>query len=106
MERIVPFAPSFRRLLVYARLGVPRPGGHAMNDSCFLVDHVCVTTDRPFEDVAKAFERQLGRFDPDVYKSLAVGGDVEKTRAQIEALAGPSGFMLFDTNDHGSLLRL
>src|SRR5262249_30325924 len=27
-------------------------------------------------------------------------------RAKIEAMAGPSGFMLFGTNDHGSLLRL
>ena len=27
-------------------------------------------------------------------------------RAKIEGMAGPSGFMLFGTNDHGSLLRL
>jgi uncharacterized protein (DUF302 family) len=48
----------------------------------------------------------LGRFDQDVYKSLAVGGDAEEARAKIEAMAGPSGFMLFGTNDHGSLLRI
>ena len=53
-----------------------------------------------------AFERQLGRFDPDVYKALAAGGDAEGARGRIEAMAGPSGFMLFSTNDHGSLLRL
>src|SRR5262249_11727196 len=51
-------------------------------------------------------ERQLGRFDPDVYKDLAAGGDAEEARARIEAMAGPSGFMLFGTNDHGALLRL
>ena len=34
-----------------------------MNDSRFTVDHVRLATDKPFEDVAKAFERQLGRFD-------------------------------------------
>jgi uncharacterized protein (DUF302 family) len=77
-----------------------------MNDSCFTVDHVRLTTDKPFADVTTAFERQLGRFDPDVYKALAEGGDVEGARARIEALAGPSGFMLFGTNDHGALLRL
>jgi uncharacterized protein (DUF302 family) len=48
----------------------------------------------------------LGRFDPDVYKSLAAGGDAEGAKAKIEAMAGPSGFMLFGTNDHGALLRL
>ena len=52
------------------------------------------------------FERQLGPFDPNVYKALAVGGDVETGKAKIEAMAGSSGFMLFGTNDHGSLLRL
>src|SRR5204863_3406058 len=44
--------------------------------------------------------------DPDVYKSLAAGGDAEETKANIEAMAGPSGFMLFATHNHGALLRL
>jgi uncharacterized protein (DUF302 family) len=77
-----------------------------MNDSRFVVDHVRLATDKPFEEVARAFERQLGRFDPDVYKALAVGEDAEGVRARIEAMAGPSGFMLFGANDHGALLRL
>ena len=77
-----------------------------MNDSRFTVDHVRLETDKPFEDVAKAFERQLGRFDPDVAKPLIAGGDIEEARARIEAMAGPSGLMLFGTQDHGALLRL
>ena len=77
-----------------------------MSDNHFTVDHVRRTTDKPFEDVTKAFERQLGRFDPDVYKALAAGGDAEGARAKIEAMAGPSGFMLFATHNHGALLRL
>ena len=77
-----------------------------MNESRFTVDHVRVTTDKPFEEVTKAFERQLGQFDPAVYKALAEGGDPEATRAKLEAMAGPSGFMLFKTSDHGALLRL
>ena len=77
-----------------------------MNDSRITVEHVRVATDKPFEEVADAFERQLGRFDPDAYKALAAGGAAEGVRAKIEAMAGPSGFMLFGTNDHGSLLRL
>ena len=93
-------------VLVYGRFGVQRPGGSPMNESRFVVDHVRLESDQPFEDVAKAFERQLGRFDPDVAKPLIAGGDVEEARAKIEAMAGPSGFMLFGTTDHGALLWL
>jgi uncharacterized protein (DUF302 family) len=77
-----------------------------MSESRFTVDHVHVESDKPFDDVTTAFERQLGRFDPEAYRSLAAAGDLEGVRARIEAMAGPSGFMLFVTNDHGALLRL
>ena len=77
-----------------------------MNDTRFTVDHVRRTTDKAFENVTTAFERQLGRFEPDVYKALAASGDAEGARAKIEAMAGPSGFMLFATHNHGALLRL
>jgi uncharacterized protein (DUF302 family) len=93
-------------VLVYGWFGVQDPGGNPMNDSHFMVDHVRRETNKPFEDVAKAFERQLGRFDSDVYQSLAAGGNAEGAWAKIEAMVGPSGFMLFGTNDHGALLRL
>jgi uncharacterized protein (DUF302 family) len=77
-----------------------------MSDSRFTVDHVRVLTDKPLEQVAKAIERQLGRFEPEVYRSLAAGGDTVGAKSKIEAMAGPSGFMLFGTNDHGALLRI
>jgi uncharacterized protein (DUF302 family) len=93
-------------ILVYGRSEVQRPGGNPMTDSRFLVDHVRLTTDKPFEDVARALERQLGRFDPGVSQLLAAGGDIEGAESRIEAMAGPSGFMLFGTSDHGALLRL
>src|SRR5215831_8656574 len=93
-------------VLVYGRFGVQRPGGNPMSESRFMVDHVRLESDKPFEDVAKAFERQMGRFDPDVAKPLIAGGDIEQARAKIEAMAGPSGFMLFGTSDHGALLRI
>src|SRR6516162_6775453 len=93
-------------VLVYGGFGVQHPGGNPMNDSRFMVDHVRLESDKPFEDVAKAFERQLGRFDPDVAKPLIAGGDIEGARAKIEAMAGPSGFMLFGTTEHWALLRI
>lgn len=77
-----------------------------MNDSNFIVNHVQVATDKPFEDVTKAFEAELGKFDGDVRKAATSSDDIEEAKAKIAALAGPSGFMLFGTSDHGALLRL
>ena len=93
-------------VLVYGRIGVQRPGGNPMNDSRFMVDHVRQTTDKPFDDVTKAFEAQLGKFDGDVRKAATASEDIEEAKATITAMAGPSGFMLFGTSDHGALLRL
>jgi uncharacterized protein (DUF302 family) len=70
------------------------------------VDHVRVVADKPFDQVTKAFQQQLGQFNEETYKSLAAEEDVEKARAKLEAMVGPSGFMLFRSSDHGSLLRL
>jgi uncharacterized protein (DUF302 family) len=81
-------------------------GGDPMNVTHITVDHVRMVADKPFDKVAKSFEEQLGQFNPEVNKLLAAGEDAEKVRAKIEAMAGPSGFMLFQTSDHGALLRL
>jgi uncharacterized protein (DUF302 family) len=93
-------------VLVHGRFGVQRPGGNPMNDTRFLVDHVRLATDKPFEEVTKAFEAQLGKFDGDVRKAATASEDIEEAKAKITAMAGPSGFMLFGTSDHGALLRL
>jgi uncharacterized protein (DUF302 family) len=77
-----------------------------MTESQFSVVHVRMMSDRPFADVQAAFERRLGRFEPDIYKALAEDGDPQEARARIEAMAGASGFMLFSTSDHGRLLRI
>ncbi len=77
-----------------------------MSESRVMVVHVRVVTDQPFEEVAKGIERQLGRFDPEVDQSLAVGGAPEAARARLEAMVGSSGFMLFGKRHHGSLLRI
>src|SRR5207237_7234937 len=88
------------------RSEVQRPGGNPVNVSRFTVDHVRVETNKPFEEVASALERQLGTFDTEVRKAATEGGDTEAAKAKIAALAGSSGFMLFGTQDHGVLLRL
>jgi uncharacterized protein (DUF302 family) len=89
------------------RSGRASEGGNPMNVSRIAVDHLQVVADKPFDRVTKVFGEQLGQFNPEVvYKSLAAGEDPEKIRAKIEAMVGPSGFMLFRTSDHGALLRL
>ncbi len=72
-----------------------------MSNSQFNVDHIRVVTSKPFDKVKTDFERQIGRIDPEIYKSLQAGDDGEAIRRRIEAMAGPSGFMLFATHDHG-----
>jgi hypothetical protein len=42
-----------------------------MSDTRFAVNHAHLVTDKLFEGVTETFKRQLGRFDPDVYKALA-----------------------------------
>jgi uncharacterized protein (DUF302 family) len=86
--------------------GQASQGGDPMHVTRIAVDHVRVVADKPFDQVVKAFDKQLGQFDPEVYKSLGAGEDPEKVRTKIEAMVGPSGFMLFRTSDHGALLRL
>ena len=75
-------------------------------DSRFMVDHVRLISAKPFDDVTAAFLRRLGTFDPAASKALAGGGDPETARKRFDAMAGPSGFMLFGSNDHGALLRI
>ena len=88
------------------RSGLASQGGEPMNVTRITVDHVRVVADKPFDQVIKAFEQQLGQFDPEVSKWLASAEDAEKVRAKIEGMVGPSGFMIFRTSDHGALLRL
>jgi uncharacterized protein (DUF302 family) len=86
--------------------GLASQGGNSMNVTRITVDHIQVVADKPFDQVLRSLEQQMGQFNPEVLKSLAAGEDTEKVRAKIEAMVGPSGFMLFTTRDHGGLLRL
>jgi uncharacterized protein (DUF302 family) len=86
--------------------GLTVQGANPMSVNRITLDHFCVVAEKPFDKVTKDFEQQLGQFDPEVYKSLTAGEDPKTVRARIEAMAGPSGFMAFRNNDHGSLLRI
>jgi uncharacterized protein (DUF302 family) len=78
-----------------------------MMTSTFIASHVRVETSKPFAEVTKDFERQLGLFDPTVLQSLHPKTEnADQIKARIEAMAGKSGFMLFGTTDHGTLLSI
>src|SRR5207237_9575353 len=47
-----------------------------------------------------------GKCEADVRMAATASEDTEEAKAKIAGMAGPSGFMLFGTNDHGALLRL
>ena len=70
------------------------------------IEHIHVETEKPFGEVTAALEARMGKFDPAVYEELRSGADPEAVRTRLEGMAGPSGFMLFRTSDHGALLRL
>ena len=93
-------------LVFHNQFGLASQGVKPMNLTRITVEHVRVVADKPFDKLTRAFEEQLGQFNPEVYKSLSTGVDADRVRAKIEAMVGPSGFMLFGTNDHGALLRL
>lgn len=86
--------------------GTASQGDRPTEVSRISVEHVRVVADKSFNKVANAFEQQLGQFDPEIYKRLAAGEDANNVKAKLEAMVGPSGFMLFRTSDHGALLRL
>ena len=65
-----------------------------------------MTTDKPFEEVVNDLVRQLGRFDPETLRLALASRDPEQAKAKINSMAGPSGFMLFGTSDHGLLLGI
>jgi uncharacterized protein (DUF302 family) len=71
-----------------------------------IIEHVSVKTEKPFAEVAAALEARMGKFDPAVHDDLRSGADAEAVRGRLEGMAGPSGFMVFRTSDHGALLRL
>ncbi len=93
-------------VFLHDRSGRAPAGDKPMTVSHITVEHVQVASDKPFDRVSKALQQQLGQFDPEAYKALAAGEDADAVRARIEAMAGPSGFMLFRASDHGALLRL
>ena len=77
-----------------------------MTNSRFTVDHIRVTSDKSFDDVAAALVRQLVPEDAGLLTELAAGGSPEAVRSKLKSPVSPSGQMLVGQVDQGLLLRL
>jgi uncharacterized protein (DUF302 family) len=76
-----------------------------MHTTRFTVEHIQLSADKPFDQARIDFERQLGRYDGTVVTPSLLEHP-EAAKARIEAMAGPTGLMLFEIRDHGALLAI
>jgi uncharacterized protein (DUF302 family) len=66
------------------------------------VDHITLATARPFQEVVKSFEEQVGSVEDVGWRSIpAAATDKEDFERRVKAVLGPSGFTRFATFDHG-----
>ena len=70
------------------------------------IEHVTVSTERPFADVTERLEARTGVFDRSVVEAHVQEGAPAAALAAIEGMSGASGFMRFAALDHGAILRM
>ena len=71
------------------------------------VTHVKYSPNLSFEDFMANFEGQCGVHDVKAYQNLLADPEKKSTAEKvIGGQAGPSGFMIFTTYDHGALLNI
>jgi len=69
--------------------------------------HVNIRTQKSFDAVTSAIEKQLGHYDgAAIAQAIAAKLPAEQIESKIHAMEGSSGFMLFTVRDHGQLLSL
>lgn len=69
--------------------------------------HINIRTQKSFEAVTSAIEKQLGKYDgAAIAQAIAAKLPPEEIESKIHAMEGSSGFMLFTVRDHGQLLSL
>jgi carbon monoxide dehydrogenase subunit G/uncharacterized protein (DUF302 family) len=69
------------------------------------IEHIRITSARPFADVKAALESRVKTYD-DRITAMFRSGDVEGARAELERLASPTGLMILQTLNHGGALVL
>lgn len=83
------------------RHGEPITAGYAM------IVREDIPTGLPYEALVAAFERQMGRWDPEIGSQLArQQADWEQVEAAVKQIEGPHGLMIMSELDQGELLSL
>ncbi len=69
--------------------------------------HVNVKSQKSFDEISAAIEKQLGKYDgAAIAEAFAANRTPAEIEAKIHSMEGSSGFMLFTVRDHGQLLSL
>jgi uncharacterized protein (DUF302 family) len=73
--------------------------------SALPVDHVKITTPKPYAEVKSALESRLGRLD-DTIRNLLKKNEMEAVRAALQRAAGEDGLAIHYVGPHGDWLAL
>ncbi len=83
----------------------PRAQAISVTTSVLPVDHVKITTPKPYADVKAALESRLGRLD-DGIRDLLKRNEIEAVRAALQKAAGKDGLAIHYVGPHGDWLAL
>jgi uncharacterized protein (DUF302 family) len=79
--------------------------GVAVTSTVVPVDHVKITTPKPYAQVKQALEARLGRLD-DTIRNLLKQNEIEAVRAALQKAAGEDGLAIHYVGPHGDWLAL
>lgn len=77
----------------------------AVSETKIIVDHVTVSSDKPYVLVKEDFERRLGRVDDNI-RTLLKEKKVDELRAALQKAAGKDGLEILYVGVHGDWLIL
>jgi uncharacterized protein (DUF302 family) len=91
--------------VVHVESGEHRPGVPVIDETRFIAVRRRIRSTRTADEVLTRLARAMGKLEGLRIEDLAVGAhDAEQFRAAVTARVGPSGFILFETIDHGAWL--
>jgi uncharacterized protein (DUF302 family) len=84
---------------------LPRPTAPPITAPRSTVQHVCISTAKPYADVKRDLETRLGRLD-DGIRALLRNGEIEAVRDALKKAAGTDGLAIHYVGPHGDWLAL
>jgi uncharacterized protein (DUF302 family) len=72
--------------------------------SNILIEHIRIDSSRTYADVRRALEK-LPKFD-DRFRALLQDGEIARLRAELKAIQGDAGLVVFSVATHGAWLEI